>query len=295
MVRIAHIADAHLGTRCSYLGDKAIDREKDFLRSFERVVSICCDPENKIDALVIAGDLFDSFDPPSEIVGFVQKNISKLNRNRILAIAVPGTHDAYGYKNSIYRKNQLHGIHILCSPALDQPFVQELAGEKVFFYGMAYMPGTSKNPFESFTPVQEKGIHIGIIHGSVEAPLHWERRTQDLHMTAEDIAHSNLDYLALGHFHNFQENQYGRTMAVYPGSLEGKDFSECGHRYMVVVDFAGKTPRIEKIAVNSRAVKVIDLNINKYPYQSSEEIVTFIRRDYRDPESIVRLCITGSW
>jgi exonuclease SbcD len=159
---------------------------------------------------------------------------------------------------------------------------------------MAYMPGTSKNPFESFTPVQEKGIHIGIIHGSVEAPLHWERRTQDLHMTAEDIAHSNLDYLALGHFHNFQENQYGRTMAVYPGSLEGKDFSECGHRYMVVVDFAGKTPRIEKIAVNSRAVKVIDLNINKYPYQSSEEIVTFIRRDYRDPESIVRLCITGS-
>ncbi len=294
MVRIAHIADVHLGTRCTYLGDKAADRERDFQLSFERVVDFCCAPENRIDALIIAGDLFDTFDPPSELVGVVQRNISKLNQEKILVIAVPGTHDAYGYKNSIYRKDQLHGIHILCSPILDQPFVQEFAGKKVFFYGTAYMPGVSKNPFESFTPVQEEGIHIGIVHGSVEAPPHWEKRAQDLHMTAEDVARSNLDYLALGHYHNFQESQYGKTVAVYPGSLEGRTFSECGPRYMAVVDFANRTPEVEKVAVNSRTIEQIKLDIDTYPCQSSEEVVALVKRDYKDSESIVKLIITGS-
>ena len=80
MVRIAHIADVHLGIPCNYLGNRASEREKDFLLSFERVINFCCTPENRIDALIIAGDLFDTFDPPSELVGFVQRNISKLNQ-----------------------------------------------------------------------------------------------------------------------------------------------------------------------------------------------------------------------
>ena len=294
MVKIAHIADVHLGTRCTSLGDKAPEREKDFLLSFERAVDFCCAPENRIDALIIAGDLFDTFDPPSNLVGVVQKNISKLNQEGILVIAVPGTHDAYGYKNSIYRKDQLHGIHVLSSPVLDQPLVQEFTGKKVFFYGTAYMPGVSKNPFESFTPVPEDGIHIGIIHGSVGAPPHWEKRAQDLHITPEDIARSNLDYLALGHFHTFQKMQYGKTVAVYPGSLEGRTFSECGPRYMVVVDFTGRTPEVEKVAVNSRTIELIHLNLDDYPCQSLEEVLTLIKREYKDFESIVNLTITGS-
>lgn len=292
MVRIVHIADVHLGARCSYLGDKAGEREKDFLYSFERVVRFCCTPENHIDALVIAGDLFDRCDPPGDVVGFVQNHISALNQNNVAVIVVPGTHDAYGYKTSIYRKGLLHGIHMLSSPTLE-PFVKEFAGQKVFFYGMVYTPGVNPS-FESFTPVQEEGIHIGIVHGVVDAPSHWNKREKDLHMTAEEVACSKLDYLALGHVHNFQENQYGKTVAVYPGSLESKDFSECGHRYMVVVDFAGGTPAIEKIAVNSRMMRLIELNIDMHPLQSLKEIVSLIQREYSYPESLVKLIITGA-
>jgi exonuclease SbcD len=292
MVRIVHIADVHLGAPCTYLGDIAPIRKKDFINSFEKVVNFCCEPRNNIDALIIAGDLFDMYDPPSDLVGIVQRCLSKLVQNNILVVAVPGTHDAFGYENSVYRKNQFP-MKILCSPTFDDPIVHQLSGEQVFFYGMAYIRGVSKNPFESFSRLQKEGIHIGVLHGSVGIPSSWER-DKDLCVSEEDIAQSHLDYLALGHFHNFQKNLYGSTLTVYPGSLESKDFTECGPRYMAVVDFAGGNPHIEKIAVNTRMVKTIDFNVDHYDCQSGSEIVNVIAKEFTDPESIVNLTITGT-
>ncbi|MGC1122300.1 MAG: DNA repair exonuclease [Candidatus Methanofastidiosia archaeon] len=291
MVRIVHIADIHLGYSCKNVGDKSTSREQDFLHSFQHVVDYCCDPVNHVDALIIAGDLFDMVDPPSPLVGFVQKALSSLRQHGVLVVAVPGTHDAYGYKSCIYRKGQLEGMHVLTS--FKEPLIRELSGEKVFFYGAAYIPGVNEKLFESFSPFEEEGIHIGIIHGSVGLPAHWDQRGQDLHIEERDIAHSNLDYVALGHFHNLKQVQCGKTLAVYPGSLEGKDFSESGDRYMVVVDFRGKSPFITPLAVNTRTVKTIDINLEDQPLGSVSDVVDYIVRTYRDPTSIVSLNFQG--
>ncbi|MBU6997981.1 MAG: DNA repair exonuclease [Theionarchaea archaeon] len=291
MVRIVHIADVHLGYQCKNVGDKSTGREQDFLHSFQHVVDYCCDPANHVDALVIAGDLFDMADPPSSLVGFVQRTLSSLRQHGILVVAVPGTHDAYGYKSCVYRKGQLEGMHILTS--FNEPLIREVSGEKVFFYGAAYIPGGNETLFESFSPFQEEGIHIGIIHGSVGLPAHWERRGQDFQLEEHDIARSHLDYVALGHFHNFKQIQCGTTLAVYPGSLEGRDFSESGERYMVVVDFRGKTPHITPIAVNTRTVKAIDINLENQPLESVSDVIDHIARNYRDPASIVSLNLQG--
>ncbi|MBU7014887.1 MAG: DNA repair exonuclease [Theionarchaea archaeon] len=292
MVRIVHIADVHLGYCCKNVGDKSASREQDFLNAFQRVVDYCCDPGHHVDALIIAGDLFDMADPPSDLVGFVQKNLSSMRQNGILVVGVPGTHDAYGYKSCIYRKNQLEGMHILVS--LKEPFIRELSGEKVFFYGAAYIPGVSENHFKSFSPFQEEGIHIGIIHGSVGLPHHWEGRGQDLHIDEHEIARSNLDYVALGHFHNLKQMTCGNTLAVYPGSLEGKDFSESGQRFMVVVDFRGKSPHITPVPVNTRTIKTIDINLSNQPLESMNDLVTYISRTYSDPASIISLNLQGA-
>jgi len=292
MVRIAHIADVHLGAPCSYLGDKAGLRRKDFENTFERVIDICLNPENRINALVIAGDLFDTVNPPSALVGFVQKNISRLTEKGIPVILVPGTHDAYGYTQSVYKMYHFSGADILCSPTLTI-VTKEISGKKVFFYGMAYTPGFSGNPFESFALIQEEGIHIGIIHGSLEQPSHWEKREQDLSISGDDVACSNLDYLALGHYHTFQQNQFGKTLAVYPGSLEGKTFSEQGERFMVIVDFAAKTPVLEKRAVNTRNITSVELSVDEYPCESQEDLINLIKSRV-DPESVVELSIKGT-
>ena len=291
-MRIAHIADVHLGAPHSFLGDRADMRRKDFEITFERVITFCLDPENSIDALIIAGDLFDTSEPPSSLVGFVEKNLSQLVYRGIHVLVVPGTHDAYAYKKSVYRTYEFPGVDIFSSPHLTH-VVKEISGRKVFFYGTAHIPGCGGNPFESFTPVPEDGIHIGIVHGSLESPLHWERRETNFFMTADDVARSNLDYLALGHYHTFQQVMCGKTLAVYPGSLEGRTLSEVGDRYLVVADFGNRTPHIEKIPVNTRTIKEISLNTNEYPFESLEDVVTSLKK-YADPRSIVSVRIKGS-
>lgn len=291
MVRIAHIADVHLGVPCRYLGDKADARRKDFEHTFEKVIEICSNQENRIDALIIAGDLFDTVDPPPALIGFVRKNITRLTDNNIPVLLVPGTHDAYGYSQSVYKKYQFPGADILVSPCLE-PVAKELSGEKVFFYGMAYIPGFSGNPFESFAPVQEKGIHIGIIHGSLQKPSHWEGTEKDLSLPPEAIARSDLDYLALGHYHTFQQHQFGKTVAVYPGSLEGKTLSEQGERFMIIVDFAAGTPEIEKVTVNTRTIKEIHIKVDEHSFESQEDLITFLK-GFSD-DSIVTFNTTGS-
>lgn len=292
MVRIAHIADVHLGAPCSSLGDKAELRRKDFETTFERVIGICLDPENRINALVIAGDLFDTSNPPSHLAGFVQKHIARLTERGIPVIIVPGTHDAYGYSQSVYTTYHFSGADVLVSPTLT-PVIKELSGKKVFFYGMAYTPGFSANPFQSFTPLQEEGIHIGIIHGSLEQPAHWEKREQDLYISGDDVASSNLDYLALGHYHTFQQHICGKTVALYPGSLEGTTFSEQGERFMVIVDFATGLPEIEKRAVNTRVITSVELSVDEYPCESQEDLINLIK-SHVNPESIVELTIKGT-
>ncbi len=289
MVRVAHIADIHLGASCTYLGEKADMRRRDFEYTFEKVIDICCSQKNHIDALIIAGDLFDMVNPPSSLVGFVQKNITQLQKSGIAVLIVPGTHDSYGYRKSVYKTYQFTGADILSFPAFS-PVVKMFSGEKVFFYGMAYIPGYTCNPFQSFTPIKEEGIHIGILHGALEKPSHW--KGQNLLITGEDIAQSNLDYLALGHYHTFQQHQFGKTVVVYPGSLEGRTFSEKGERFMVIADFdRANTPQIEKIRVNTRTIQ--DISLNSDHVESVEDLIALIK-PCGDINSIIRVTLRGS-
>lgn len=291
MVRICHIADVHLGAPSSYLGEKADLRKKDFENTFEKVITFCCDPSNRIDALIIAGDLFDTANPPPSLVAFVQKNMARLAGSGVSCLIVPGTHDAWGYNQCVYKTFHFSGAEVLSSPTLEK-VVKVFSKKKVFFYGMAYIPGLSTNPFESFFPVREEGIHIGIVHGSLEQPPHWDRG-QDLLLSREDVICSNLDYLALGHCHAFQQRQFGKTLAVYPGSLEGDNFSEVGERFMVIVDFAVQPPRLEKVAVNTRTIKEIEIPLDRYSCGSHEDIITLLK-PLADPQSIVRITLVGS-
>jgi exonuclease SbcD len=289
MVRVAHIADVHLGASCTYLGDKADMRRRDFEYTFQKVIDICCSQENRIDALIIAGDLFDMVNPPSSLVGFVQKNITQLQDSGVPVLIVPGTHDSYGYRKSVYKTYQFLGADILSFPVFS-PVVKTFSGEKVFFYGMAYIPGYNCNPFTSFTPVEEEGIHVGILHGALEKPSHW--KGQNLHITGEDIAESNLDYLALGHYHTFQQHQFGKTVAVYPGSLEGRTLSEKGERFMVIADLERRRPpQIEKIRINTRTIQ--DICLTPDHIESMEDLIALIK-PCGDINSLIRVTLKGS-
>jgi exonuclease SbcD len=87
-MRILHTADWHLGKKLN-----------DFTRIDEQrhVLEELCDiaQREKVDAVVIAGDLFDTFNPPNEAIELLYKTVHKLaNNGKVPVIAIAGNHDS---------------------------------------------------------------------------------------------------------------------------------------------------------------------------------------------------------
>jgi DNA repair exonuclease SbcCD nuclease subunit len=82
---------------------------------------------------------------------------------------------------------------------------------------------------------------IGMIHGSIAIPGKTDR--DEVVITADEIAGSKLDYLALGHWHSAQQARAGDVLYAYSGAPEAValDQDRSGKVLMVELDeVAGK-------------------------------------------------------
>ena len=87
-MKLLHTSDWHLGKR---LGDFSRIHEQQAVMK-----EICEIADNeKADAVLVAGDLFDSFNPPAEAVDLFYKTLRKLSKNGSRpVIAIAGNHDS---------------------------------------------------------------------------------------------------------------------------------------------------------------------------------------------------------
>jgi len=77
---------------------------------------------------------------------------------------------------------------------------------------------------------------IGMVHGSMAVPGRFDG--DDVSFTEQEVAQSNLDYLALGHWHSFRQGKTGRTVWAYSGAPEAVavDQDGAGQVLMVTLD-----------------------------------------------------------
>ena len=66
MVRLLHLADLHLGAKFKSLGEKSVTRREDLSEAFKRAIDFALEEKNKIDAVLFAGDTFDSHNPAKD-------------------------------------------------------------------------------------------------------------------------------------------------------------------------------------------------------------------------------------
>lgn len=87
-MKLLHTADWHLGKKLDNFS-----RYEEQIKVLEEICTIA-DAEN-VDAVLIAGDLFDTFNPPAEAVDLFYKTLKKLaNNGRRAVIAIAGNHDS---------------------------------------------------------------------------------------------------------------------------------------------------------------------------------------------------------
>jgi len=292
-VRILHLADLHLGAAFPTLGDRAEERSRDLLSAFQRAVEFAVSAEKPVDLAVIAGDLFDTHDPADGVVFEVESALERLTRAGLPVLLAPGTHDAVGYRRSVYRRIRLpEGAHLFLTPTFEPGPRLTIRGESVQTYGVAFDGAVCARPLAELRPDALADYHIGVAHGCLQDSPTWKVRPQDMPLTRNEIGACGLHYLALGHFHNFAEVREGGCVAAYPGTLEGRKFGENGPRYLVVATLGREAVSLERTPWNARTVTeaVVDFQMAEIREERQlEERVSAFAGD----REIVRVRLAG--
>lgn len=87
-MRILHTSDWHLGKRLDFYS-----RHEEQIAVMNEICEIA--EEQKADLIIVAGDLFDTFNPPIESTELLYKTLKRLAKNgKVPVIAIAGNHDS---------------------------------------------------------------------------------------------------------------------------------------------------------------------------------------------------------
>jgi DNA repair exonuclease SbcCD nuclease subunit len=273
MLRIIHTADVHLGARHDDLGEQAsAQRERQFA-AFAATVDLAL--AEKADLFLIAGDLFDSNVQPKRSVERVAAQLKRLAESKIRTVIIPGTHDVYD-RSSIYRA---YDLKTLAGSTADDDLVTVLTPEQPSIHVTACDAVVHGPVFETkrapHSPLRDLAgrpgdgpatWRIGVVHGSIAIPGKTDR--DDVVFTADEIAATGFDYLALGHWHSAQQSRAGGVTYAYAGAPEavaldqdraGKvlivELEELdGRRAVTVQERQVGTTRFEKVQLDAATI-----------------------------------------
>src|SRR3989338_10236155 len=85
-MKFAHIADCHLGSWSSHPEMKELP-----LKAFEQAVNACI--MEKVDFILVAGDLFDTSMPGVDVLRFAAEHLRRCRDNGITVYIIAGSHD----------------------------------------------------------------------------------------------------------------------------------------------------------------------------------------------------------
>jgi exonuclease SbcD len=224
MLRLLHTADVHLGARHADLGEEAsAQRERQFA-AFQATIDLAI--AEKVDLVLIAGDLFDSNTQPRRSVERVAAELKRLVEAKIRTVIIPGTHDVYD-RSSVYRA---YDLAALAGTSANDDFVTILTPDRpdvvlstcdVAVHARVFP--TKRAPGSPLRDLSVKGDdrarwHVGLVHGAIA--ISGKTDADDVVLDREEIGPTGLDYLALGHWHSAQQGKAGGVTYAYSGSPE---------------------------------------------------------------------------
>ena len=243
-MKFAHLADTHLGYRQFGL----YEREKDFYEVFEKIIDRII--EEKVDFVIHSGDLFDNSRPSPIALLTFQKGLIKLKNANIPVYAIAGNHDSVLRKNSIppqvlFKK---FGLKVI------SPINTNYMYHDVFIAGLPFYSSSQyKNLKNKLSELSKKAASheksILVLHQGIDKyfNLQYELEIGDIP--------DNFTYYAIGHLHNYINDDFGEGKLVYPGSSEVWKTTELGDyrkngKGFVIVDLDGKKPSVERINID---------------------------------------------
>ena len=223
---VLHTSDCHLGTSA----------RRDEEAAFERAIARACD--ERVDAVLIAGDLFDHVRVSDATLRWTAEQFGRL---ACPVVVIRGNHDVVDGRSVHERLMTVTGLeHVRVIDDHDGRVV-EIPGTDVVVWGRAMLehePGY--RPFAGLPEPPAGRWTIATGHGLV---LEDGSAGRSSPIFASDLAAVTWDYVALGHVHAYLEVRDHPTPVRYPGATAA---SHNGMPGVVLVDFipgTGARPR----------------------------------------------------
>jgi DNA repair exonuclease SbcCD nuclease subunit len=233
-LRFVHAADLHLdspfrGIRSEAPPQVAEELHRATFEAYANIIALCL--EERVDALLVAGDIYDGADRSLRAQLKFVDGLNRLDAAGIRSFICHGNHDP------------LDGWEA----RLDLPqgcvrFGREVTGEPVFpgepdramVYGISY---PTREMRENLTPLfatpAASGFGIGMLHANVGGNTDHDPYAP---CSVSDLAETGLDYWALGHVHTRQVLREELPSIVYPGNPQGRNPRETGERGIYLVE-----------------------------------------------------------
>lgn len=231
--RFVHTADIHLDSplrslalRNPDLAELVGDASRQALIA---IVDLCL--EEQVDALIIAGDLYDGDQTSMKTARFLGGQLARLDEAGIRTYLIKGNHDAL----SKIARELVMPETVKIFGGLAEALEVTAGSLPVAIHGLSFAkPQAPESLLPKYRPPVSGAVNIGIMHtslaGSAGHDVYAPCNVLDLHA-------SGFDYWALGHIH--QRTQHaGTATVIMPGMPQGRDINEAGAKTVSLVTIA---------------------------------------------------------
>lgn len=281
-MKLIHIADLHLDAKMEtgLTPARARERRVELLMTFSRILDEAMQKE--VDAVLIAGDLFDTNRVTDKTRRLVGDLIAQHPSLRFFYVS--GNHDEdvaplfaedrwpdhyVRFGGSGWDSVALDNVRITSTPAIDRPGIYD------------ELPMAAAGEF-----------HIVMLHGQITRTGEGGGERIPLRL----LQNRGIDYLALGHEHAYRcEPLDRRGVWAYAGCPEGRGFDECGEKGYILLDTeAPEGQRVTFCPVAKRTLHEISLDVTGCDAlsdicQRQTEAVSAI-----PPTDMVKVILTGA-
>jgi exonuclease SbcD len=273
-MRLLHTSDWHLGR--SFHGASLLEEQE---AAIARIADLA--REHAVDAVLIAGDLYDRAIPPAEAVALFNKALAELSRDGTAVVAIAGNHDSH-VRVSVYDPLlSAFGVTIrgdvgrAHEPVLVTP---RSGGAPVAIYPLPYLEPAVDGPALAGAPVRLRHEEVTrLALARIRADLEGRPRQRSVLVAHTFVAggetsesereltignvdrvsvdtFAGFDYVALGHLHASQQLDGPRV--AYSGTPLPYSFSEERHvksvRIVELADDGTPTVAVVPLGVGRR-------------------------------------------
>jgi len=283
MFKFLHIADVHLDTTFLCRRPELRDRLREALRrSFEAAVD--CAIEEQVNALLIAGDLFDNDRLSWRTERSLVEQCRRLDAAGITTIYVSGNHDPGGNR---YRAVAIPWPGRFRYLGAGEPVIVDVAGRDGELAGRVVGAGHASaregtNLAARFPRADGPAPHVGLLHTMVSGATGHDAHERYAPCSLDDLRKPGYDYWALGHIH-VRQQVCDVSNAYYPGNIQGRHARESGTKGGLLVKLQdGLAPQV---AFRRFApVEWENIRLDKLSDVSSLEGLVRILREALEPE-----------